>query len=147
MSRAVIINLIGHVHTSRSLHIKADIDEHAYPRGESKYPMKTLRHIRAKDRRIPRSEWKLYHPASRQKITPRCGITIVHFYFVTVTKAASQTPETAVDAVEEVVGAFVRSVYTRSSVSTHTPRDKSEILRVRDWVRVAFCELLEIRSP
>ncbi len=61
-----------------------------------------------------------------------------------LSKTASQTPETATDAVEEAVGAFVRSVYTRTSVSTHTPTDKAEVIRVRDWVRVALCELLEI---
>jgi len=57
----------------------------------------------------------------------------------------AQTPESAADAVEEAVGAFVRSVYTRSSVSTHTPTDKREVIRVRDWVRGTLCELLEIQ--
>ena len=61
-------------------------------------------------------------------------------------KSAMEAPEQAAVAVEEAVGAFVRSVYTRSSVSTHTPTDKDEILRVRDWVRVALCELLEARQ-
>jgi hypothetical protein len=61
-------------------------------------------------------------------------------------KAASASPEAAVTAVEELVGTFVRSIYTRSNVSTHTPTDKNEVLRVRDWVRVALCELLEIRT-
>lgn len=60
-------------------------------------------------------------------------------------KSATQTSEEAAVAVEEAVGAFVRSVYTRSSVSTHTPTEKSEVLRVRDWVRVALRELLEIQ--
>ncbi|MBS0172012.1 MAG: hypothetical protein JSR62_16820 [Nitrospira sp.] len=59
-------------------------------------------------------------------------------------KAVSGTAEEAADAVEETMGSFVRSVYTRSSVSTHTPTDKAEVLRVRDLVRVVLCELLEI---
>ena len=59
-------------------------------------------------------------------------------------KAVSGTAEEAADAVEEAVGSFVRSVYTRSSASTHTPTDKAEVLRVRDLVRVVLCELLEI---
>jgi len=63
-----------------------------------------------------------------------------------VSKAVSGTTEEAVDAVEEAVGSFVRSVYTRSSVSTHTPTDKAEVLRVRDLVRVVLCELLEIHT-
>jgi hypothetical protein len=61
-------------------------------------------------------------------------------------KAISGTTEDAADAVEEAVGSFVRSVYTRSSVSTHTPTDKAEVLRVRDLVRVVLCELLEIHA-
>ena len=63
-----------------------------------------------------------------------------------VSKAVSGTTEEAVDAVEEAVGSFVRSVYTRSSVSTHTPTDKAEVLRVRDLVRVVLSELLEIHA-
>lgn len=60
-------------------------------------------------------------------------------------KTAIQSPEAATQAVDEIVGTFVRSVYSRSSVSTHTPTDRNEILRIRDWVRVALCELLAIR--
>ncbi len=62
-----------------------------------------------------------------------------------VGKSAAAPAETATDAIEEAVGSFVRSVYTRSSISTHTPTDKSEVLRVRDFVRVVLCELLAIR--
>ena len=39
-------------------------------------------------------------------------------------KAMSTPAEAATDAVEEALGTFVRSVYTRSSVSTHTPTDR-----------------------
>lgn len=63
-----------------------------------------------------------------------------------LSRSLIQSPETAVEAVDEIVGTFVRSVYTRSNVSTHTPTDKNEVLRVRDWVRVSLCELLEIRT-
>ena len=63
-----------------------------------------------------------------------------------VSKAISSTTEDATSAIEEAMGAFVRSVYTRSSVSTHTPTNKAEVLRVRDLVRVVLCELLEIRQ-
>jgi len=62
-----------------------------------------------------------------------------------VGRSAMQSPESATQAVDEIVGTFVRGVYTRSSISTHTPTDRAEILRIRDWVRVAFCELLEVR--
>lgn len=60
-------------------------------------------------------------------------------------KGAIDTPESAVEAVEQAVGTFVRSVYSRSSISTHTPTDKNEVLRIRDWVRVVLAELLELR--
>lgn len=59
-------------------------------------------------------------------------------------KAAIDAVETAAETVDGIVGSFVRSVYTRSSVSTHTPTDRSEVIRVRNFVRVALCELLEI---
>jgi Predicted pPIWI-associating nuclease len=62
-----------------------------------------------------------------------------------LSKSASETSERAASSVDEIVGAFVRSVYTRSNISTHTPTDKGEVLRVRDWVRVALSEVLEIR--
>ena len=62
-----------------------------------------------------------------------------------LSKTLSETPEKAVDSIETAIGSFVRSVYRRSSVSTHTPTDRNEVLRVRDWVRIVLCELLEIR--
>lgn len=61
-------------------------------------------------------------------------------------KAESGPAESAVDGVEESLGTFIRSVYTRSSVSTHTPTDKAEVLRVRDFARVVLVELLEIHA-
>lgn len=61
-------------------------------------------------------------------------------------KSSSAPAEAATEAVESAVGTFVRSVYTRSSVSTHTPTDKAEVVRIRDLVRVVLCELLEIRT-
>jgi hypothetical protein len=61
-----------------------------------------------------------------------------------VSRSASAVPEGAAASVEESLGAFVRSLYTRSSVSTHTPTEKNEVTMIRDWVRVTLCELLEI---
>lgn len=53
-------------------------------------------------------------------------------------------PEGAVEGIEEILGGVVRSVYSRSSVSTHTATNRSEVLRIHAWVRVVLCELLEI---
>jgi len=63
-----------------------------------------------------------------------------------VNKALSAPAETATESVDSAIGTFVRSVYTRSSVSTHTPTDKAEVIRIRDFVRVVLCELLEVRT-
>jgi hypothetical protein len=63
-----------------------------------------------------------------------------------LSRSLSETSEQATESVETAIGSFVRSVYTRSNISTHTPTDRDEVLRVRDWVRVVLCELLAIRS-
>lgn len=63
-----------------------------------------------------------------------------------VSRSGSAVPEGAAASVDEALGTFVRSLYTRSSVSTHTPTEKTEVARIRDWVRVTLCELLEIGS-
>ena len=60
-------------------------------------------------------------------------------------KTSVEASEGAVEAVDAIVGGFVRSVYSRSSVSTHTPTTRDEVIRVRDFVKVALSELLEIR--
>lgn len=54
--------------------------------------------------------------------------------------------EDATATIDELLGSFVRSIYTRSNISTHTPTNRSEVLRVRDLVRVAMSELLEISN-
>lgn len=63
-----------------------------------------------------------------------------------ISKTQSEPAENASESVESIVGSFVRSVYSRSSVSTHTPTNKNEVIRIRDFVRVVLCELLEIQS-
>jgi len=60
-------------------------------------------------------------------------------------RATAATTEDATAAIDEALGTFVRSVYTRSSVSTHTPTDSGEVLRLRNLVRVVLGELLEAR--
>ena len=46
--------------------------------------------------------------------------------------------------VEERVGALARSVYTRSSLSTHVGTTKQEVQQVKAYVDVVLSELLEI---
>lgn len=61
-----------------------------------------------------------------------------------VASGAMATPESAVVGIEDVLGGLTRSVYNRSSVSTHTPTDRTEVARVHAWVRLVLCELLEL---
>lgn len=53
-------------------------------------------------------------------------------------------PENALEGVEKFVGDLFRSIYDRSSVSTHTETSKEEVQRVQNWTRLILCELLEI---
>jgi hypothetical protein len=62
-----------------------------------------------------------------------------------LSKSLTETSENAAELVESGVGLFVRSIYTRSSISTHTSTGKSEVVNIRNYVRVALCELLEIQ--
>lgn len=61
-----------------------------------------------------------------------------------MSSGAMAAPEKAVEGIEEIIGGVMRSVYQRSSISTHTSTTKEEVLRVHAWVRLVFCELLEI---
>lgn len=63
-----------------------------------------------------------------------------------VSKSASAVPEDASSAVEAAFASLVRSLYTRGSVSTHTPTSKSEVERVLMWARAVFQELLELKG-
>lgn len=62
-----------------------------------------------------------------------------------ISNSLSKAPEQSAEAVDEIVGGFVRSVYSRSSISTHTPTERGEVFRIQSYVRAALCELLEIR--
>jgi len=57
---------------------------------------------------------------------------------------AMATPESAVQGIEEILGGITRSVYNRTSISTHTATDKKEVVRVHAWVRLVLCDLLEV---
>jgi hypothetical protein len=97
----------------------------------------------APDNDVVRSPWykqekDTHGPTMRQKVR-----------YVLSNRGTSRTNSTpaeeATSAVDELIGKFVRSVYTRSSISTHTPTDKTEVLRVLSLVRVVLGELLEVR--
>ena len=50
----------------------------------------------------------------------------------------------AADVVEEKVGSFVRSVYSKSSSSVHTEPTKREVQSILRFVETCFAELLEL---
>ncbi len=61
-----------------------------------------------------------------------------------LSNAVIKTAQDAVAIIDELLGSFVRSVYSRASVSTHTPTDKNEVIRIRELVKLVLCELLSI---
>jgi hypothetical protein len=52
----------------------------------------------------------------------------------------------ALDVVEESVGKFIRSVYTRSSLAVHVPDTIDEAKKIRNYVTLVLAELLEIKD-
>lgn len=60
-------------------------------------------------------------------------------------KPIIDTVESATQFIDEAMGSFVRSLYTRSSLSTHTPTDKAEVLKIKTMVEIVFCDILEIK--
>lgn len=61
-----------------------------------------------------------------------------------ISKNIAAPSEDAAESIDSMIGQFVRSVYNRSSISTHTPTERKEVIRVLDFVRVVMCELLEV---
>lgn len=59
-------------------------------------------------------------------------------------RSQSEVPENAVAVVDDHVGALARSVYTRSSLSTHVGTTRQEVQHVKAYVDVVLSELLEI---
>jgi hypothetical protein len=55
-----------------------------------------------------------------------------------------QSLEEAVTAIEASISAITRSVYTRSSLSAHTPTTQQEVIRIHHWVRLVLCDLVAI---
>jgi hypothetical protein len=51
----------------------------------------------------------------------------------------------AIDVVEELIGKFVRSVYSRSSSAVHMQVSREEVRKIKDYVSLVLTELLEIR--
>lgn len=56
------------------------------------------------------------------------------------------TSEDTTKFIEESMGGITRSIYNRSSVSTHTPTTRDEVARIHALVRLVLCELLAIRD-
>lgn len=59
---------------------------------------------------------------------------------------AIKPPEDAVEIVDERIASFARSVYERSSISTHVATQKNEVLQVKKYVNTVLAELLGIQT-
>jgi hypothetical protein len=57
---------------------------------------------------------------------------------------AAKAPEDAVATVEEKFGGLARSVYERSSISSHVTTSKGEVIQIKMYVDTVLAELLEI---
>lgn len=58
---------------------------------------------------------------------------------------SAKVPEDAVSLVEGLTGSLMRSTYTRGSIAVHTAADREEVLRIKAYVDLILCELLEVR--
>ncbi len=59
-------------------------------------------------------------------------------------KTQTKVPENVVSLIEDRVGALARSVYNRSSLSTHVATSKQEVQQIKGYVDVVLGEVLEI---
>ncbi|HKW29334.1 MAG TPA: hypothetical protein VJT54_08370 [Verrucomicrobiae bacterium] len=57
---------------------------------------------------------------------------------------AAKAPEDAVSTVEEKFGGLARSVYERSSISSHVTTSRGEVIQIKMYVDTVLAELLEI---
>lgn len=101
----------------------------------------TLDHLAPDAKVTSQADFKLEEgqkkPTMRQK---------VRFILTSRGKNKTQTSpaETSTSLVEDRVGALARSVYDRSSLSTHVGTSKQEVQQVKAYVDVVLTELLEI---
>lgn len=58
--------------------------------------------------------------------------------------SARKAPETTIDLIEERIGALTRSLYDRSSMSTHLVTAQAEVEQLKMYVDTVLAELLEI---
>jgi hypothetical protein len=63
-----------------------------------------------------------------------------------VGKTVASAPQDAVHAIEQGAAALARSVYTRSSVSTHTATTREEVLNIKLYAESVLAELLQLHS-
>jgi hypothetical protein len=56
----------------------------------------------------------------------------------------ARVPEDAISTVEERFAGLARSVYERSSISSHVTTSKSEVSQIKMYVDTVLAELLEI---
>ena len=57
---------------------------------------------------------------------------------------AMATPLDTIERIETSVGSLARSVYTRSSISTHVATTRKELIQLQRYVDAVLSEILEI---
>jgi hypothetical protein len=61
-----------------------------------------------------------------------------------ISRNQQKTTEDTINTIEDSISSLVRSVYSRASISTHTPTSRDEVIRIRNLVRVVLSEILSI---
>ncbi|MEW5994259.1 MAG: hypothetical protein AB1744_07675, partial [Candidatus Zixiibacteriota bacterium] len=56
-----------------------------------------------------------------------------------------KTAKSNVDLIEEKTGAFVRTVYDRSSASTHGAPTREEAISIKNYIALILSELLQVQ--
>jgi hypothetical protein len=61
-------------------------------------------------------------------------------------ESSRKTPVDAVGVVEDSIGSFTRSVYTRGSVSTHVTTPREEVVTIKGYADAVLADLLQIHG-
>lgn len=59
---------------------------------------------------------------------------------------ALKPPEDAIEIIEDRIASFTRSVYERSSISTHVAAQRNEVLQIKRYVDTVLAELLGLQT-
>src|SRR5690606_15137466 len=61
-------------------------------------------------------------------------------------KNALSSPQDAVQRIEDSAASLARSIYTRSSISTHAATSKGEVMTMKMYIDTVLSELLQVHG-